>query len=218
MYFLSLAKYNKILAQRNKLLKTDYKNPSIRDMLSVWDTQLSEYGANLILARSAYVQKLCPFAEQTHSELSSKKELLSMQYECCAESSTRAELVAELFLKLSENVDKDLSLFFTSYGPHRDDIKISINDLDSRKFASQGQQRSAALSVKIAELSLFEKETGESPVLLLDDVLSELDEARKMKLLNLASCTQTLITCTNFDFKLPFVPKQLIIENGNIIK
>ncbi len=218
MYFLSLAKYNKILAQRNKLLKTDYKNPSIADMLSIWDTQFAEYGANLILARRAYVKKLCPFAEQTHAELTSNKESLSLQYECCVDASSRAEIVAELISKLRENMDKDLSLFHTSFGPHRDDIKICINDLDARKFASQGQQRSAALSVKIAELSLFEKETGESPVLLLDDVLSELDENRKMKLLNLSCRTQTLITCTNFDFKLPIAPKQFVIENGKIIK
>ncbi|MEG1791755.1 MAG: DNA replication/repair protein RecF [Clostridia bacterium] len=217
-YFISLARYNKILAQRNKLLKVESRNPALPEMLSVWDAQMAEYGANLILARRAYVKKLQGFASTTHAELTDNTEVINLSYETSIESERREDIVSELLKKLSDNVEKDINLSFTTIGAHRDDIKITVNGLDARKFASQGQQRTTALSIKIAELSLFKQETGESPILLLDDVLSELDENRKQKLLSLSSYAQTVITCTEFDFKPTNMTKLYLIRDGKIIK
>lgn len=216
-YFKSLAKYNKILAQRNALLKSDNSNPNLKNLLSVWDVQLAEAGANLILARNNYVKKLDVSASAVHDTLSDGKEILRLSYETSAQGENYEEINNALLQKFTSNYDKDIALFHTSEGPHRDDVKITLNDIDARRFASQGQQRSTALSVKIAELSLFRRETGEAPILLLDDVLSELDLDRKEKLLSLASSTQTMITCTEFDFKPSNLSKLYTIDNGKIL-
>ena len=114
-----------------------------------------------------------------------------------------------------KNLDKDLSLGYTSYGPHRDDIKVSINNVDVRTFGSQGQQRTCALSLKLAELNILENVTKTKPVLLLDDVLSELDDNRKKRLLEYCKNTQTLITCTEFDFDVNC--KKITVKNGEIV-
>ena len=106
------------------------------------------------------------------------------------------------FKKLRDNLEKDTNLLYTTFGSHRDDIAIKINDIDVRKYGSQGQQRTVALSLKLAEIYLFESEIGEKPVLLLDDVLSELDASRRQKLMELSSGLQTIITCTDFDMDL----------------
>lgn len=216
-YFKSLAKYNKILAQRNTLLKTENRNDNLSSLLSIWDAGLAEVGANLILARKNYIKKLSSLAKISHWELSDGKENLSLSYECNTDGETYDEIYSSLLSSFSSSVEKDRALMFTTKGPHRDDINISLNNNDARKFASQGQQRSVSLSVKIAELTLFEHETGEAPVLLLDDVLSELDIRRKEKLLELSNRTQTMITCTEFDFKPSNLSKLYKIKNGNVL-
>lgn len=218
IYFHSLMRYNKILAQRNKLLKTDTHNPSLKDMLSIWDIQLAESGANIILARRSYIEKLQFFAKEIHLDLTANKENLELSYESLIEPENREEILSEFNTKLSESMEKDINLMYTTVGPHRDDIKITLNGNDARKFASQGQQRTTALSIKIAELSLFEQETGETPVLLLDDVLSELDDYRKQKLYEQANRTQTLITCTEFDFMPTVKTKIFNVSEGKINK
>lgn len=177
---------------------------------------MAEVGANLILARKNYVKKLSTLAKDSHFELSDGKETLSLQYECAIKGDTYDEIYNNLLSAFSTSVERDRALMYTSQGPHRDDIKIILNDVDARKFASQGQQRSVSLSVKIAELTLFKNETGEAPILLLDDVLSELDVARREKLIELANRTQTVITCTEFDVKPLNLSKLYVVKNGTV--
>ena len=148
--------------------------------------------------------------------MSDGKESLSLQYECAIKGDTYDEIYNNLLSAFSTSVERDRALMYTSQGPHRDDIKIILNDVDARKFASQGQQRSVSLSVKIAELTLFKNETGEAPILLLDDVLSELDVARREKLIELANRTQTVITCTEFDVKPLNLSKLYVVKNGTV--
>lgn len=200
-YFNALSKYNNIIAQRNKLLKEQKDSPSLKEMLYGWDKQLADYGAIIISKRYEFIKKIKVFASKTHSEISENKEDLTLEYECDIPNDTIENLKKNFFEKLTENYEKDMSLQYTSFGCHRDDIAIKINNIDVRKFGSQGQQRTVALSLKMAEIYFFESETGEKPVLLLDDVLSELDSGRRQKLIELSAGLQTMITCTDFDGK-----------------
>ena len=197
-YFIALSRYNKVLKQKNNLLKDAWKSENIDDMLAVWDAQLSEYGAIVVEKRRRYISALDVLAGEAHFKLSGGKEKLKLGYDTPLTAEGLDALRAELYDKLEEAREKDKKLGYCTVGPHRDDIAIEINGLDGRKFASQGQQRTIALAMKIGEVGLFEKESGEPPVLLLDDVLSELDGERKKMLLSLAHGVQTLITCTEF--------------------
>lgn len=200
-YFNSLSKYNNIIAQRNKLLKEHKDSPNLKEMLYGWDRQLADYGAIIISKRYEFIEKIKIFAQKMHSEISHNKENLSLEYECDIPNQDIQKMKEEFFEKLMQNYEKDLSLQYTSFGCHRDDIAIKINGIDVRKFGSQGQQRTVALSLKLAEIYFFESETGEKPVLLLDDVLSELDSDRRQKLIELSADLQTMITCTDFESK-----------------
>ena len=140
-------------------------------------------------------------AGKFHTAISGDKEKLFLSYENSLEGGDDIE---ERLLKAIKNSrEKDKELGFCTVGPHRDDIKIELNGKDSRKFASQGQQRTIALAMKLGEVVIFKNEIGETPVLLLDDVLSELDESRQELLLKLTSGFQTVITCTEYDLKTP---------------
>ena len=127
---------------------------------------------------------------------------MELEYESNVERGETDKMKEIFFQKLRANLEKDMNLLYTSFGSHRDDIAIKINGIDVRKYGSQGQQRTVALSLKLAEIYLFESEVGEKPVLLLDDVLSELDASRRQKLMELSSGLQTIITCTDFDMDL----------------
>lgn len=212
-YYYNLSNYNQILQQRNKLLK----NPDInvlKDTLPIWNEQLSNYGSKIILSRLQLIENLKKHAFQIHKSLTSDKEELSIEYQGYV-ASNENELKELLIKKYNESIDKDIKLGYTTVGPHRDDIKISSNNIDLRSFGSQGQQRTASLSLKLAELHVFKDNLGEYPVLLLDDVLSELDETRQTKLLEFIAPIQTLLTCTNFDFDIPH--KKLRISEGKLI-
>ena len=215
-YFYSLSKYNEILAQRNKLLKDNFKSENIKEMLSIWDIQLVEYGIKIIKYRYDFIEKLKVFANQVHSSLTNNIENLVLNYDSFIKNDSEEVMKNIYFKKLEESLEKEISLQYTLYGPHRDDIDILVNDIDIRKYGSQGQQRTASLSLKLAEISLFKDELGETPVLLLDDVLSELDESRRNKLMEVSSSLQTIITCTDFDSNVLY--KRIEIENGKIIK
>lgn len=215
-YLYSLQKYNAVLAQRNKLLKSGFGVNTLKETLFVWDAQLSKYGAYIIRKRYLFVEKLKRLAEASHKTLSDGKETLSLSYECALPFDEEENLEREFAESLKASFEKDTDLFFTSFGCHRDDLDISIDGVDVRKYGSQGQQRSAALSLKFAEIDLFGEEIGEKPVLLLDDVLSELDEKRRSNLLNMSSSLQTLITCTEFDEKVPYT--LFNVKNGSIEK
>lgn len=191
-YLYNLNQYNKIINQRNKLLKDFYFNPDLKDTITVWDSQLVSYGRQIIEARIKFVEQLNVIIEQIHKNLSGGKEELRITYE--------PDVVCEDFEKnLSLNMERDIKLKFTGVGPHRDDFGFMVNGIDIRKYGSQGQQRTAALSLKLAEIELVKKITKDSPVLLLDDVLSELDSNRQNYLLNSIGNIQTIITCTGLD-------------------
>lgn len=201
-YLFSLSKYNNILAQRNKLLKESRDIKALPEMLYGWDVQLAEYGAYIVAKRYEFVEKIQVFAKKIHSEITDEKEDLELEYESNVDRGETDKMKEIFFQKLRANLEKDMNLLYTSFGSHRDDIAIKINGIDVRKYGSQGQQRTVALSLKLAEIYLFESEVGEKPVLLLDDVLSELDASRRQKLMELSSGLQTIITCTDFDMDL----------------
>ena len=191
-YLYNLNHYNKIVNQRNKLLKDMYMNPSLKETLTIWDSQLVSFGSKIIERRQAFVEQLNEIIYEIHKKLSGGKEELLIQYE--------PDVVNDDFeKKLKNNQEKDIKFKITSVGPHRDDLCFMVNDVDIRKFGSQGQQRTCALSLKLAEIELVKKVTKEKPVLLLDDVLSELDSNRQNYLLNSIGDIQTIITCTGLD-------------------
>ena len=191
-YLYNLNHYNKIVNNRNKLLKDLFMNPGLKETLSIWDSQLLSYGSKIIERRSLFIEQLNQIIFDIHNRLSGGKEQIKIVYEKNVEIDNLEE-------KLRLNQDKDIYLKQTTVGPHRDDISFIVNDIDIRKFGSQGQQRTAALSLKLSEIELVKKSRKDTPVLLLDDVLSELDSNRQNYLLNSIGDIQTIITCTGLD-------------------
>lgn len=192
IYLSDLTTYNKILNQRNKLLKDMVYRPDLKDTLSVWDMQLVETGRKIIRRRKQFVDELNEIVHDIHYRISGEKEDLLLQYEPSIE---------DIFFEdeLFRVKERDMRQCMTSVGPHRDDLLFSIGEVDIRKFGSQGQQRTSALSLKLSEIELVKQSIHDTPVLLLDDVLSELDSNRQNYLLNSIHDTQTLITCTGLD-------------------
>lgn len=192
IYLYNLTKYNKVLNQRNRLLKDISFRPELLDTLAVWDMQLIEYGRKIIRARKEFVEELNGIVYEIHKKISGNKEELVLNYEPDV-------LEENLEQELARCREKDLRFGQTSVGPHRDDLCFMIQEIDVRKFGSQGQQRSCALSLKLSEIELVKKSIRETPVLILDDVLSELDSNRQNFLLNSIHDIQTVITCTGLD-------------------
>ncbi len=194
IYFNNLSNYNRIVNQRNHLLKEigieNKKN--LMETLEIWDLQLIEYGNRLIERRKQFIQDMNEIVSSVHRKLTGNKENIKIIYEPC-----NGNIPLEQTIK--KNRERDLRMKSTSSGPHRDDICIMHDRMDIRKFGSQGQQRTAALSLKLAEIELVKNTIGDTPVLLLDDVLSELDKHRQNYLLDSISDIQTLITCTGVE-------------------
>jgi len=192
IYLSNLSKYNKTLVQRNRLLKDIAYRPDLIDTLQVWDMQLLEYGRHVIKKRREFVNELNEIIQDIHSNISGGREKLILKYE---------PSIDDIFFEdeLLKARSRDLKLCQTTVGPHRDDMLFSVDGVDIRKYGSQGQQRTSALSLKLSEISLVKKNINSTPVLLLDDVLSELDGNRQNYLLNSLSDTQTIITCTGLD-------------------
>ncbi|MCI5874031.1 MAG: DNA replication/repair protein RecF [Roseburia sp.] len=192
IYLSDLTSYNKILGQRNKLLKDMIFRPDLADTLPVWNMQLVETGKRIIKRRKQFVEELNDIVHDIHFRISGEKEELFIKYE---------PNIDDIFFEdeLNRAKAKDMKLCQTSVGPHRDDLLFSIGDVDIRKFGSQGQQRTSALSLKLSEIELVKKSIKDTPILLLDDVLSELDSNRQNYLLNNICDTQTIITCTGLD-------------------
>ncbi len=194
-YAAALLRFNKILDQRNNLLK-ERDVSLVRETLPVWDEQLAKYAATIVFCRREYLLRLSPLAENAHSFLTDGNEELALGFDTdypCSE-----EEIAKKLLRAYENsYERDIKLGFTTVGPHRDDIKITINGADARGYASQGQTRTAALALKLAELEIFKELSGEAPILILDDVMSELDLARRKKLLRRVEGVQCILTCTH---------------------
>ncbi len=191
-YLYHLNQYNKILNNRNKLLKDIIFQPALKETLDIWDEQLVQYGIQIINRRAEFIAELNSIIYDIHKKLSGEKEELFLEYEPDVK-------VEEFSAKVKQNRERDLKLSQTTVGPHKDDCIFMINECDIRKFGSQGQQRTAALSLKLAEIEFVKKVTKDAPLLLLDDVLSELDSNRQNHLLNSIGDIQTIITCTGLD-------------------
>ena len=192
IYLTDLAGYNHIVNQRNRLLKDLYQNPSLRETLEIWDIQMLQYGKKIIEKRRDFVRDLNDVIQDIHRNLTGGEEHLEVIYE----PSTESECFEET---LKKNRERDMRMKMTSAGPHRDDLCFMVNGIDIRKFGSQGQQRTAALSLKLSEIYLVKEKIKDTPILLLDDVLSELDSNRQTYLLDSIHDIQTLITCTGLD-------------------
>ena len=195
-YFYALNRYNKILLQRNTLLKSGRAD---ENSLAVWDLQLVGEGTRIAKSRAGFVKRLETLAKENHSFLSSDREELTLEYEGITGESSE-EIAKKMLDALKQDREKDLKQGYTHSGIQTDDLKVSVNGTDIRKFGSQGQQRTASLSLKMAEVDLYYQEKGEYPILLLDDVFSELDKTRQQRLLEKIKGLQTIITCTHFEF------------------
>lgn len=215
-YFYALQRYNKILSQRNNLLK-DPDTSIIRETLPIWDEQLTKQASKIIKARNEFLTQLSPIIEEKHAFLSDGKETLKMSTESGYYGSEE-EIQYAMYQDLKLSLDRDMRLGYTSIGPHRDDIKFTLNGDDVRIYGSQGQQRTVALSLKLAEAQTFFNRKGEYPILILDDVLSELDKKRQRKLVNAIDGMQTIFTATHLDRSV-FKGKdfnRIVIENGRV--
>lgn len=214
-YYTALLRYNKILDQRNALLK----NPDVSlvlDTLPIWDEQLCKYAAVIIKKRVEFLQKLAPKAQSMHAFLTDNAEVLEVKLEG-EYKGDEDEIAKTLLRRLSNGYEKDLRLGFTTVGPHRDDLSVRISGADAKSYASQGQTRTCALALKLSELQIFKDISGESPILILDDVMSELDLPRRKKLLQCIDGVQTLLTCTHAERVLYGKNcKKIRIENGKV--
>ncbi len=198
VYVKTLTEYSRVLTQRNALCKAKNTGDAAEELLELWDRQLAQTGCRLIQARQRYIKKMAPVARKIYRGLSSGKEEFDVRYLSsveCGEEETAAEIAAKLYDALQAHHHEDLVAGFTTVGPHRDDMEVLINGHAARSFGSQGQQRSAVLAIKLSEASLLEKVTGEKPIALLDDVMSELDLSRQEYILNHIRDWQVFITC-----------------------
>ncbi len=192
IYLYQLTNYNRALLQRNNLLKQIGFNRNLLDTLYVWDTKLLEYGRNIIEMRAEFISRMKDLVHEIHERLTGGREELFLSYEPNVQ-------INEFEDRLKKSLEKDLALKMTNIGPHRDDFCFLLGDIDIRRYGSQGQQRTAALSLKLAELELVKAMIHDNPILLLDDVLSELDRQRQTHLLNNIGDIQTIITCTGLE-------------------
>ena len=214
VYLSDLSNYNRIVNQRNKLLKDSYNRQEILETLDVWDMQLAHYGKKIIDRRNLFIYQLNEIAGKVHERLTGEKEILNISYE-----PSNGNMDLEQAIK--NNRERDIRMKSTSVGPHRDDSCFMTDEVDIRKFGSQGQQRTAALSLKLSEIELVKEVTKDTPILLLDDVLSELDKHRQNYLLDSICDVQTLITCTGVDDFVNHrfsINKMFHVEKGNVTK
>lgn len=196
-----LNKYEKILEQRNAFLKYSDRYPTLEQDIDIWDIQLSKIGTILSIYRNDYVKKLLAFSQPIYQGLSAKKESFSIQYvstvfDHIEEVTTYDDIYVETYYqKLKESFATDVKLGYTTCGIHRDDLDFWINGHSVKSFGSQGQQRSCVIALKLSEAGILKRATGENPIILLDDVMSELDEKRQDYILNHVKEMQVFITC-----------------------
>ncbi len=210
IYYSDLGNFKKVLKERNTLLR---ENNNDKNLYSVFNESLAEYAIRIVIERKKFIERLNEISQKLHDNITSGAEKINLSYE------TKINTKEEYLDLLNDNFEKDLYKGYTSFGPHKDDIKIVINDTDIRTYGSQGQQRTAALSMKLAELGLIKQETGKDAVLLLDDVLSELDQNRQRYLIESMKSVQVFITATEIDEKLrQLLPqgKSFLVDKGSI--
>ncbi|MDI6619190.1 MAG: DNA replication/repair protein RecF [Clostridiales bacterium] len=201
-YFYNLHQYNRVLLQRNNLLKSIKYNrsQSLLKTLDIWDEQLSEFGSHIIVYRIEFIKKISMLARLVHRKLTDGKEELNVLYSSMFKNvQTREDGKILLYKELIRSRNRDIERGMTSVGPHRDDMDFFINNTDVKTYGSQGQQRTVALSLKLSELEFIRAECIEYPILLLDDVLSELDIKRQKFLLENLKNVQTILTCTGIN-------------------
>lgn len=218
-YYSLLVDYNKVLKQRNNQLKQylikNYKD----DMIDIWNEQLSDIGSKIMKYRLDFLKKLKITANRVHFEISHKREHLAINYvstylpKNLEDSEVYDKIYSGMLLNLKNRLDLDIRRGYTSVGPHRDDLSFLINDIEGKKFGSQGQVRTLALSLKLSEITIIKESLDESPILILDDVLSELDHTRQNQLIKYISDIQTFITTTEINNIL-----SENIENAKIIQ
>ncbi len=214
IYLNNLKQYNQVLKQRNNLLKKIQKDSSLENELFMWDSQLVEYGSKIYIARKEYIEQINIFSKELHNKITKGEEELEIKYKYNV-------LDTEFYEKLEKSHKKDIITGTTNIGIHKDDISFLINDKDVRIYGSQGQQRTASLSVKLAEINLIKSLKNKTPVLLLDDVLSELDKKRQSFLIQEIDDMQVILTCTGVeDFVSCFKNKENLkvfsVDKGNI--
>lgn len=204
-YFYNLNQYNKVLMQRNNLLKSIKYDNSLIKTLDIWDEQLSQYGSYVVNYRMEFVKKISILAKLIHRKITDGNEELEVSYSTdFKDFLSREDIKICIYKNHLKNRQKDILRGTTSSGPHRDDLDFYINNIDVKAFGSQGQQRTAALSLKLSELEFIKSECSEYPVLLLDDVLSELDTKRQKFLLDSLKNVQTILTCTSINEIIEF--------------
>ena len=210
-----ISKYERIRLQKNKLLKDDVVN---MELLSIYNEQLAITGANIIHVRKRYLNEISKTAAEKHKSIS-ETENLTIEYGY--PGNDVETILAELKLELNERKQEELARKQCCVGPHRDDILFFINNSDASKFASQGQQRTLILALKLAELDTLTEKTGEPPILLLDDVLAELDDLRQNFLLkSIQAGIQTILTSVDtllFDNEFLDTVNLIRVEGGKII-
>ena len=214
VYLSNLSNYNRIINQRNSLLKELCRQEHLMDTLDIWDMQLAQYGEKVMEGRQKFIQQVNQIISDIHYKLTGGRERITLSYE-----SSIGNLSLEQALK--KNRERDIRMKSTSVGPHRDDLCFLSGDLDIRKFGSQGQQRTAALSLKLSEIELVKEVIRDTPILLLDDVLSELDKHRQNYLLDSIHDIQNVITCTGLDEFVNHrfsINKIFRVESGNVTK
>ena len=212
VYSYELQQYHHILKQRNNLLKQMQKKPEAGEMLPIWDGQLAQYGERVISARQRFITKLNKLSAEKLSALTGGRDSLQTVYKPSCEGGL-------LLQKLERNRERDVFFGATQSGPHKDDIFFAVNGKEVKIYGSQGQQRTAALAARLAEIDLIREETGEEPILLLDDVFSELDENRQRFLLESIEGLQAFITCTGIEDsvkKYISADNLFHVENGRI--
>lgn len=212
IYYNNLSNYNRVLNQRNNLLKQIYYDRRLLDTLEIWDEQLADYGIKIIKERNNFIIMLNEIIQDIHKNLTDHTEKIEIKYEKSVEED-------DFLQNLLDKREMDLRYQSTQIGPHRDDMSFYINDIDARTYGSQGQQRTVALSLKLAEIQLVKNIIRDNPILLLDDVMSELDKNRRDALLDSIRDIQTIITCTGYDDfiqeRLP-IDKIYHVKNGSI--
>ncbi|MDD6887883.1 MAG: DNA replication/repair protein RecF [bacterium] len=218
-YYYTLQQYNAALKQRNALLKEEASVSA--GLLEPWDEQLSRLGAAITIERAAFLDELSAIAANVHLKLSGGRETLLLSYQPNLPGVEPERLAATMRERLFENTERDVYRGSTSVGPHRDDVMMVLDGSDVRVYGSQGQQRTVVLSLKLSELEIIKRLRGETPVLLLDDVFSELDKRRQRMLLEAVQGCQTFITCTHLEELTAAGALQMqvySVSNGNVIE
>jgi DNA replication and repair protein RecF len=195
-YYYALQRYARALKQRNEVLKAALSSPSLMATIDSWDEQLAAAGAELMRHRRAYIEQLSAVAAETHLHIADGREKLSVRYQPNVSAGDDVQSILDALLAARET---DVRRLTTSVGAHRDEVLLTIDGREVRSFGSQGQQRTAALSLRLSELSVMRDEMGEWPVLMLDDVMSELDPHRRRQLIARLEGIQTIVTCTDMD-------------------